>query len=278
MSAFVANPGEAIDWGDVASWVGAAVPSSGASNYIVFPGGYRYVFTGANMNQAAVNVAGIIVQRGAHVEIPGLTIDVNQAGGEGIVVYGSGGEVRIAGGSTTQALNYSRHCRVRLEGGTHPVVHGENGGYTYIGDATAEEVVAIGAQIEVAYKADRIQAEVANGGLIRSYRSVEAGSIGRGRLDLLGAAAITDGGTGGEVTLLDPEAVLRMEHDAAVVHRSILARIGTVDPSRCQVPPTWTYLYRSPTAKVIEKCLVGRVTVTNRKGYGGEGESMGVQE
>lgn len=279
MSAFVAKPNEALDWGATSTWEGGVVPvTGGGDNYVVFPGGYRYIFTGANMNQAGTNLAGIIVQRGAHVEIPGLIIDVNQAAGEGIVIYGAGGDIRIAGGTTTQALNFARSAELRLEGGTHPIVHVANGGYVNIGDATAEEVVSDGGVIDIAAKSDRVKVEVLNGGVVRCSRNVEAGSIARGRLDLLAAAAITDGATGGEVKLIDPDAILRMEHNVAVTHRSIRARRGWVDPSKCLVAPTWTYLYRSPAAKVDEKCLVGRVAVANRRSYGGEGESMGVQE
>lgn len=273
MTVFRPVAGNALDWGSAGTWKdGAGVPTSGASNIVLIEAG-RYNFT-ANLDQNAVNIAALIIQPGAEVYLPGLIIDINQTGGEGLVNYGVAGLIRMAGGTTNKVVSQSPGCKVRLEGGTHPVVHAAKGADVFGGSgATLEEMVADFATVEVEAKSDRIKVEIMNGGTLKTARSVEDGFLGENStLIMRAAAAVTNGSGGGVVRVNGRNALLRMDHTSAVTHDIIRARAGKVDPSRCVVAPTFTYLYKSPGAKVIEKCLSGSITVTNRVTYGGDSE------
>lgn len=277
MTIYQAVPGESLDWGSNASWEGAAAPASGSTNLAVFKAPGRYVFT-AGMNQSAVNLNGIIVFPGAYVEIPGLTIDLNQSNGEGLVLNGRG-TVRIAGGTHTRTLAVSPEMLLRLEGGTHSFIVAEKQARVYATDGpTLEDVQAkSGSYVSIAAKSDRVKLRVSGGAKIETNRNVESADVGRGTLILGASAAVTDGSTGGEARVDDEAGKIILKNTAAATHASIRINAGLLDCSLCAVAPTITNLYRMPGGRVITKCLVGAATISNSYSFGGEGDSAALE-
>lgn len=198
MAVRYAIEGEALNFGASATWGGGA-PANG--DILMLWG--RHKFT-SGLDQATVNLDGLIAQRGASVEFDGLLkVDVDSAG-PGLLWQASDGSLRFDG-DTNKAVLDCPGLVPSIEGGTHDEVVCARG-RAVVNDSSAVTslTVAREAVCAVLEHASSRLGSVRVAGVLETRRSLEAGVVsGRGRVIFSLAATVSDGAAGGLLELVD---------------------------------------------------------------------------